>query len=288
MKRLPLVILPLLFACSSTPASTQAETPPPQKPVLATSPIDTSGTTIETRFLCPDGFERMETEVASFGNFLRTLPLKKHGAQVKTYDGRVKPARGVYHAVVDLPIGRRDLHQCADAVMRLRAEYLYEQQQYEAIHFNFTNGFRVDYSRWMAGDRIVVNGNNVSWRRSATPSTSPESFWKYLETIFAYAGTLSLEQELTSADLEDLSIGDVWIKGGSPGHAVIVVDVAIHQETGEKIFMLAQSYMPAQEIQILINPNDPEFSPWYRLPTGEIFQTPEWRFIRTQLKRFQR
>ncbi len=288
MKRLPLFLLSLLFACSSTPASTQEETPPPQKPVLASSPIDTSGTTIEARFLCPDGFERMETEGSSFGNFLRTLPLKKHDAQVKTYDGRIKPSRGVYHAVVDLPIGRRDLHQCADAVMRLRAEYLYEQQRYEDIHFNFTNGFRVDYSRWMAGDRIVVNGNNVSWRRSAGPSTSPESFWKYLETIFAYAGTLSLEQELAPADVEDLSIGDVWIKGGSPGHAVIVVDVAIHQETGEKIFILAQSYMPAQEIQILINPNDPELSPWYRLPAGEIFQTPEWRFTRTQLKRFQR
>lgn len=286
MKILSVFLLPLLLACSPTPASTQAETLPLPAQKLPVSLIDTAGISVMTRFRCPEGFERIEASSSSFAQYLRTLPLKKHGTQVRAYDGRIKPSRGVYTAVVDLPIGNRDLHQCADAVMRLRAEYLYHQQRYEDIHFNFTNGFRVDYSRWMAGDRISVSGNDVRWRRSASPSTSPESFWKYLETIFAYAGTLSLEKELNPVEVNDLQIGDVWIKGGSPGHAIIVVDVAIHQETGEKIFMLAQSYMPAQEIQVLLNPNDSGVSPWYRIPEGEVFSTPEWRFSTDQLRRF--
>lgn len=286
MKPLPFIFLLLAFACSSSSSTKEQVPAPPLANETSWTPIDTAGQIVATRFPAPLGYSRISMPDSSFGQYLRQLPLKKDGAQVRTYDGRIKPANGVYLAVVDLPIGSRDLHQCADAVMRLRADYFYSLQQYEDIHFNFTNGFRVDYSRWRAGDRIVVQGNNVSWRRSASPSTSSASFWKYLETIFSYAGTLSLEQELSPIPPQDIDIGDVWIKGGSPGHAVIVVDVAIHQETGEKIFMLAQSYMPAQEIQILTNPSDSELSPWYRIPEGTTLRTPEWRFSTDQLRRF--
>jgi hypothetical protein len=50
-----------------------------------------------------------------------------------------------------MEIGNKDLHQCADAVMRLRAEYLWNEERYDKIHFNFTNGFRVDYTKWIEG-----------------------------------------------------------------------------------------------------------------------------------------
>ena len=71
--------------------------------------------------------------------------------------------------------------------------------------------------------------------------------------------------------------GDVFIKGGSPGHAVIVVDMAVNS-SGKKIFLLAQSYMPAQDIHILNNPMSPEFSPWYELNDNSLIYTPEWVF----------
>jgi Domain of unknown function (4846) len=101
-----------------------------------------------------------------------------------------------------------------------------------------------------------------------------------------YAGTLSLSKELKSKQVKDLSIGDVFIQGGSPGHAVIVVDVAIKGSNGEKVFLLAQSYMPAQEIHVLVNPNDGGFSPWYSADFGEELVTPEWTFKRDMLKQF--
>ncbi|MGM0881074.1 MAG: DUF4846 domain-containing protein [Bacillota bacterium] len=37
------------------------------------------------------------------------------------------------------------------------------------------------------------------------------------------------------------------------------------RETGKKLYMLAKSYMPAQNIQVLANPNDKGLSPWYVL-----------------------
>lgn len=46
--------------------------------------------------------------------------------------------------------------------------------------------------------------------------------------VFAYAGTLSLAAELKPAALQDLEAGQVFIAGGSPGHCVIVMDVAVN------------------------------------------------------------
>jgi hypothetical protein len=167
--------------------------------------------------------------------------------------------------------------------MRLRADYLYEQKRYDEIHFNFTNGMKIEYSKWRLGNRIVVKGNKSIWIKSAKASDSYENYWKYMEQIFQYAGTASLAKELKPIAVADLKIGDVFIKGGFPGHAVIVVDTAI--KNGKKIFMLAQSYMPAQEIQILLNPSISN-SCWYNLDFGTTLETPEWNFNVNELKRF--
>ena len=85
--------------------------------------------------------------------------------------------------------------------------------------------------------------------------------------------------------LDKIKIGDVFIKGGNPGHAVIIVDMA-ENDRGEKIFMLAQSYMPAQQTQILINPNDKELGVWYSLKGKDELITPEWDFSINQLRSF--
>ena len=249
--------------------------------------INPDGQTLETRILTPEGFERTITDENSFAEYLKQLPLKPHGSEVTFYNGSTKPNYDVYDAVVDLNIGKKDLHQCADAVIRLRAEYLWNQKQYDIIHFNFTNGFRVDYSEWMKGKRIVVKGNETYWILSSSPTNTYQDFWKYMEIIFSYAGTISLSKELKPVNIDDLKIGDVFIQGGSPGHAIIVVDLALNPQTKVKIFLLAQSYMPAQEIQILKNSNNNKISPWYSVVFGEILETPEWTFYKTDLKRFE-
>lgn len=71
-----------------------------------------------------------------------------------------------------------------------------------------------------------------------------------------------------------------------PGHAVIIVDMAVN-DAGEKIFILAQSYMPAQQTQILINPNDENISPWYSSEIIDKLITPEWIFNSNELRRFR-
>jgi len=252
---------------------------------LEQSLINPPGKTIIERIKVPEGFQRVEPGEGSFGDYLRDLPLKPHGSPVCYYNGKEK-TKNVYAAVVDMDIGDRDLQQCADAVMRLRAEYLYHQEQYDKIHFNFVSGFSADYGKWMQGNRIVVNGNQVNWVKKTGYSNSYESFRNYLNMVFAYAGTASLAKELKPLAVEEMQIGDIFIQGGSPGHCVIVVDMAENESTGQKLFILAQSYMPAQDIQILINPLNEKISPWYELDFGHKLITPEWEFNEVDLKRF--
>jgi len=248
--------------------------------------IDPRGMTVGTRFRAPAGYEREAAAVDSFAAYLRGLPLKADGSQVMLYDGRSKPNRGVYAAVVDLPIGRRDLHQCADAIIRLRAEFLFARKRYDAIRFRFTSGFLAEYSRWRRGERIVARGSDARWERTGRRGDDARDFWRYLETVFSYAGTASLARELGAVSGDGPRIGDVFIQPGHPGHAVIVVDRAVDRRSGRGVFLLAQSYMPAQEIQVLENPGDARLSPWYASDFGETLVTPEWIFRATDRKRF--
>lgn len=260
----------------------------PQEIIVAKSSnyIIPQENTIESRYLPIEGYKRVEVEKGSFGEFLRNQKLKPYGEKVLYYNGREKSPIGVYDSVIDVEIGRRDLHQCADAIMLLRGEYLYSIGAYEKINFNFVSGFKAEYKKWMEGYRIKVEGNNVSYYKATEPSNTYEDFRKFMDMVFAYSGTLSLEKELQSVDIDDMEIGDVLIVGGSPGHAVIVVDMAVDHDN-EKIFMLAQSYMPAQQTQILINPSDENISPWYSLKDCEKLITPEWVFELNQLRRFK-
>lgn len=272
----------LIFICCGQASNSPAAADQPVQTGMQQGLINDSGVTVQTRFNPPSGFERNVFDTNSFANYTRNLPLKPAGSKVKYFNGAIKNEL-VYDAVVDMDIGNKDLQQCADAVMRLRAEYFYSQKAYEKISFTLTNGFNVDYSEWMNGKRIVVAGNKTSWRKTGEPSNTYKDFRSYLDLVFNYAGTLSLSKSLHSKNLEDISIGDVFISGGSPGHAVIVVDVA-ENKSGERVFLLAQSYMPAQEIQILKNPADHDTSPWYGTHIQDKLVTPQWIFTTAQLK----
>ena len=253
--------------------------------------INMEGEILKERFSAPKGYQRFDSEEGSFGYYLQHLKLQPHGSKVKYYDGSEKTNYGVYLAVLDQEIGNQDLHQCADAIMNLYARHHFEQQRFDEIHFNFTNGWRCDFKKYAEGYRISLQGNSTNWVKKKDPSYSIKTFEEYLIWIYSYCGTASLEKELQKVDnLLDVQIGDVFIKGGYPGHAVLVVDM-VKNDAGEKKIMLAQSYMPAQQMQILQNPiNEDENNPWYTIHTiqnRDILETPEWRFELNQLKRFK-
>jgi Domain of unknown function (4846) len=209
----------------------------------------------------PEGFERVKADSGSFAGWLRTVPLKKDKT-VYLYNGSLKRNQNAQFAVVDIPVGNKDLQQCADAVMRFRADYLYFEKRFSEIAFM---------------------DDNHKWYRWSQASDRP-AFDLYLQNVYAWCGSASLEMQLKQVnDFNNIRAGDVLVMGGYPGHAMIAVDIA-QNDKGKKIFMLAQSYQPAQDIHIVVNPMDEKLSPWYEVNDNEEIITPEWRFKKSNLK----
>ena len=233
----------------------------------------------------PAGYKRQYLGTASFGAWLRKIPLKADRT-VYLYNGEKKGNQDAQFAVLDVSVGSKDLQQCADAVIRLYAEYLYATRQFSKIAFHATDGTLMDYSSWTKGYRFILQQGRLKKQLTAAPAEGQAVFQQYLESVFSYAGTLSLSKELELvADPWEIKAGDVFIRGGSPGHAVIVVDIAVNGK-GQKIFLLAQSYMPAQDIHILQHPGS-TLSPWYsNAVSGKLLATPEWIFNWEELRRF--
>lgn len=246
---------------------------------------DAEGEPLAVRVAPPEGFTRLPAAPGSFAAWLRDLPLRPGRPEVRLHDGRPKRNQEAHEAVVAIDVGRRDLQQCADAVIRLRAEWLWSGGCEDGLAFHFTSGHLASWDEWKYGGRPRVSGREVSWSRRAPADASYASFRRYLDTVFAFAGSISLARELVPvADPRLIEAGDVFIQAGSPGHAVLVVDVAA-DEHGRRAFLLVQSYMPAQEIHLLRNPATPG-SPWYLAADSGELATPEWTFRFADLRRF--
>jgi hypothetical protein len=232
----------------------------------------------------PAGFRRIAEQPGSFGAWLRTVRLRPDH-HVYLYNGRLKPNQDAQFAVLDVPVGNKDLQQCADAVMRLRAEYFFSKGLDDSICFHSGNATAISFAKWMKGQRWKSNGNELkAYNLHSYSNDRKKEFENYLETVFNYCGTYSLSKELRKVSgLDKVKPGDVFIKGGFPGHAMMVVDVA-ENNRGEKVYMLAQSYMPAQDIHIVKNPVESVNTPWYKVSGQNEIETPEWTFQSLELK----
>ena len=270
----------LLLACAAPPPA-QADPPPVEVAAPAPAPETWGGqaqdygwlaadviyTPLWTRVPTPDGYARPPAE--GYAAWLRALPARPAGSPVRTHRGAQVFAGDDPQllAVLDLDVGDADLQQCADTVLRLRAEYLYQTQD-PGLAFHYTSGDRSRWARWAEGVRPKVVGRQVSFAKTSAPDASRASFNAWLRDLFTYAGTLSLAREGALAT-GAVTGGDFLVQGGSPGHAVVVLDTAMDAQ-GRIVALIAEGFMPAMDAHLLAGP----VAGWW--PTDAPLQIPTW------------
>lgn len=249
--------------------------------------INKKGNTISTRVTIPKGFQRVAYLQGTFEYFIQNYRLKDFGSKVINYDGSEYFYQSGHIGILDVSVPKNGLQQCADALIRLRSEYLWEKNQQSKIGFEFTSGHYCSWKKYAEGYRPKVKGNKVSFHKTAGKDNSKANFYKYLNLIYTYSGTLSLYTELPKInDSNSLKIGDMLVYPGTPGHIIMIVDEA-KNEQGEKRFILAQGNTPAQSVHMLKNPNDNSINPWYTLELGSYVEVPGYYFENAKFIRFK-
>lgn len=214
----------------------------------------------------PEGYARIPAAEDSFLHFMRTSQCWPAGSSIMTYDG--KPLSGVNAAAVyTLPLPDSGYQECADTIMVLWGNYLYNRQEYDRIAFSFSNGYETKYTDWREGWRYVTLPliNKTFRVKLAGEDGSDQQYFNYCEAVMRYAGTLSLEAESHTISPSEAQTGDMLCQGGAPGHAVVIVDEARNAD-GKRCFLLAQGFMPSQSAHIIAGVQDSPLGkdcPWY-------------------------
>lgn len=220
--------------------------------------------TIEAAFPPPAGAHRLDTD--AFGAWLRQLPLWPAGHAVTSWQGAeldMPAAR-----VVSWSVAGESALQCADTALRLRATW--ERSVGESPAFHYTSGDLSRWDAWAAGTRPSVKGNTVTWVAGAAKADRGDtSFTRWLTNLYQYAGTYSLPRDTVPVSGDPAAAvrpGDVLVAPGSPGHAVVILDVATD---GARTWVLAgQGYMPAMELHVVDGPD----GGWYPV-AGDVLPT---------------
>lgn len=233
-----------------------------------------SGATVRETYPPPLGAQRIEGD--AFGRWLGTLPLAPVDEPVRTWSGQVVPQDA---RVIDLPLVPGDLQQCADTILRLRAEWLREQGL--TVSFFATSGDAIPWARWMQGERPRAEGRGLVWSTGGSRGDSPASWERYLAAVFTWAGTRSLAAYET-VPTDQPRPGDVIVQGGSPGHAVLVLDAA-RRPDGEQLILIGEGFMPAQSAHVQHGPVED----WWVWDPEEGLDLPYWPLPASALRRFK-
>lgn len=239
------------------------------------------GETVAEAFPPPPGV--MLAPDDAFGAWLAGLELHAADRAVRTHTGE---AVALPHAppeaqAVVLPLMEGDLQQCADSAYRLRARFLRESGARE-ITFHATNGQPLPWARWAAGERTRLEGQRLVWVPG--PGGPIESRWEsWLREVFVYAGTRSLAaRDTVPVDWSSgPRAGDVFVAPGSPGHAVVLMDVA-RRSDGAWLAVVGEGFMPAQDFHVHRGPEEG----WWVLDPRRGLELPWWPLPPEGLRRW--
>ncbi len=96
----------------------------------------------------------------SWPYFLQHLPRKK--GPVLDFKGNPVYNQEKHVEILTYDVGTADLQQCADALMRIRAEYLFTRKKYSSIGFHFNSGLFYSWADYLKGIRpVFINRKQI-------------------------------------------------------------------------------------------------------------------------------
>ena len=201
--------------------------------------------TVQEAYPPPSGSQTLRAD--AFGSWLQELEMLPQGSPILAYDGREIHHRG---RPIDLGLVRGDLQQCADSAIRLRAEWLKATNApVSTLSFYATSGDPLPWQRFLDGERPYATNNRIHWRQES----NPPGWEEWLRAVFTWAGTRSLAAYETIPVTEPRA-GDLLVEPGSPGHAVVILNVATRGD--QLFFLLGEGYMPAQQFHVEHGPHE--------------------------------
>lgn len=241
---------------------------------------------LSERFETPEGYTRVNVNPASFGAWLRGLPVLE---RTQVYSFRGRPVDAPSAGVVPMNVGFGDIQQCADSILRLYSEFLWAKNRTDDWSIHFTSGDPSSWNAWREGQRFEVDGRKVKTVQTSQKDASYEQYQKWMHHAFIYAGTKSLHLDSTKVAVDDdFQPGDFFVSPGSPGHAILILDVAVASDR-PPVALLGQGFMPAQDFHVLMDSGDHMISGWFELPVkkDEFLNNPSWYGLpRTGVYRF--
>ncbi|MFH1419433.1 MAG: DUF4846 domain-containing protein [Planctomycetota bacterium] len=235
----------------------------------------------------PAGYSRVEVTAGSLADWLRHLPAAPAGTAVKTGRGAVVLSADDpgLAAVIRLQPHDDRLLSAANMLIRLRAEHAWSVRQVGNLSFHYTSGQCSPWRAWAAGVRPAIDGRRVRFRETAEPDDSRAAFCGYLEMLFRYASTYSLLDDTLQATDHAVEAGDVFVRPGRPGHAMMILDVATAPGGDVKV-LLGEGGWPAQTFHV---PRGPDGNPWFTLTgSGGVDLGTRGRYRLDELRQWMR
>ena len=94
--------------------------------ITSPSYINEEGSIVSERIITPEGFKRVPYAEGSFSSYIQKYTLLPYDSEVINYDGNPYIYQSGHVGVLDISVPDHGLMQCADVLIRLRAEYLWE------------------------------------------------------------------------------------------------------------------------------------------------------------------
>ncbi|MCK4766062.1 MAG: hypothetical protein KAW12_27940, partial [Candidatus Aminicenantes bacterium] len=176
----------------------------------------------------PGGYTRLDYPAGSFSDWVQALPLKNNKEILRHDGGTVGFDFYDTIAVVDMPLlFSGDLEQCADYCMRFWAEYHKAKNLLPNLYLFDYNGSRKPFS------------------------ASNKSFKNFLKWAFAFSNSHSLKKGCKTIKEAELRPGDMIVQNerGGIGHVSMIMDIC-ETKTGQRLYLIGYSFMPAQEFHI--------------------------------------